>query len=848
MSEVAFSQPPSLDSAEYTSSHISVLKGLEGIRHRPSMYIGDTGEHGLHHLIFELIDNCIDEYVAGFARRVHIILHVDGSVTVSDDGRGIPVDPKPDEGNRSTLEVVFTEMHAGGKFDRKGAYRLGTGGLHGIGIKAVNALSEWLEVEVRRDGHVWTMDFARGVKVSELRKLGRAETTGTRITYKPDPQIFSILEHKYEIVANRCRDLAFLCPGVTILIEEERTGKREEHHYPEGIAEFVRYLNRAQNPLYNNVIRINGDVEDTQIDIALQHHLGEDPHLRAFANNVYNIGGGTHLSGFKTGLTKALKNYGKREGLFKKFEPEGSDFLEGLTAVVTVRVPHPQFESQTKFKLGNSEVEGHVSSLVYEKLSTYLEENPPVAHKICAKAVNAAEAREAASRARELIRRKGASTAGGLPEKLRDCRSRDLDSTELYLVEGESAGGSADTGRDSNIQAVLPLQGKILNVEKANTSKALDNKEIISLFQAIGLYPNLGVRESTRSPAKEQKPLESDEGDEAPNGLDIAKRRYGKIILMTDADVDGSHIRTLLLTFFFRHLRELIEHGCIYIAQPPLYKVTQRNKVRYVQTHEQMMEELITLGLHGSVLHCEDGTIFEGENLRRVVESLKRLEEPLFTLERRGLNLKLLAPWVRHDGMLPIFQVTLSGQEHWFHSKEEVEQFIHQEEQRSGHELNLADGAPVASGIPPEINETLRVQELHEVRVINEVLRELRGYGLGVKDLYPRDVQRGEQVYPFRVEQEKRIERLSSLRELLETLRKLGEQGMKVTRFKGLGEMDADELWETSMNPEHRTLVRVTMEDAEAADEMFQILMGEKVEPRREFIEHHALDVRDIDI
>jgi DNA gyrase subunit B len=489
-------------------------------------------------------------------------------------------------------------------------------------------------------------------------------------------------------------------------------------------------------------------------------------------------------------------------------------------------VPDPQFEGQTKTKLGNSEVEGIVNSIAYESLMKFLEENPSVAKKICQKGAIAAEAREAARKSREMVRRKGALTAGGLPEKLRDCRSRELDATELYLVEGDSAGGSADSGRDSNTQAILPLRGKILNVEKAQLVKVLENAEIANIFKAIGVPASMELE-------------------------DVTKRRYGKVILMTDADIDGSHIRTLLLTFLFRHMRALVDHGCVYIAQPPLYKVTQRNKVRYVQTHDRMMTELIELGLNGSRLVCPDGAEFAEDLLRRLVALMKRLEEPLELLERRGLTLRHLASrQPAGEVTLPQYRVFLGRAEHWFAKRDDVEAFVQQEETRRGAELSVSTDVPPTNGKHGgNVEGLLQVIDLHEMRTINDVLRELKSYGVVLKDLYPPGAKDGETVYPFRIVQDENVVvRLTSLRELLAQLRALGEKGYKVTRFKGLGEMDAEELWETSMKPENRTLLQVTMEDAAAADEMFRVLMGDQVEPRREFIEKHALDVKDLDI
>ncbi|HUG20371.1 MAG TPA: DNA gyrase subunit B, partial [Planctomycetaceae bacterium] len=551
---------PIRQARDYDSSSIKHLKGIEGIRMRPAMYIGDTTARGLHHLVFEVVDNSIDESVNKYASRIQVTLHSDGSVSISDDGRGIPVDPMGDKDPRAALEVVLTEIHAGGKFDRDSGYKTGTGGLHGVGITAVNALSEWLEAEIRRQGHVWTMAFGRGKKTEEIKQVGNSDKTGSKLTFKPDPEIFPETRFNYDTLAKRLQELAFLTPGVRIKIVDERTGQSEEFHYENGIIEFVKHLNRTETPIFSDVIQIESEQDGMQVNVAIQYTDGYNESVRAFANNIYNLEGGTHLSGFRTALTRTINSYGKREGIFKDNIPTGDDFREGLTAVITVRIPDPQFEGQTKTKLGNSDVEGLVNSIVGEGLSKYFEENPAIAKTIANKGLRALEAREAAKKAREMVRRKGALTTGGLPEKLRDCRSRELDITELYLVEGDSAGGSADTGRDSNTQAILPLRGKILNVEKAQLVKVLDNAEISNIFKAIGIPPGAEL-------------------------ADISKRRYGKFIIMTDADVDGSHIRTLLLTFVFRHMRKLVQEGCVYIAQPPLYKVIQKKKIRYVQTH-----------------------------------------------------------------------------------------------------------------------------------------------------------------------------------------------------------------------------------------------------------------------
>lgn len=825
-------EPISDSGPQYGADQIKALSNIDGIRTRPAMYIGDTGPRGLHHLVYEVVDNSIDEALSGYGKLITVRINLDGSVTSTDEGRGIPVGPMPDQGNKPALEVVLTSTHAGGKFDRQGGYSKGTGGLHGVGIKAVNALSEWLEVEVRREGQVWQMEFSRGLVTSSLRAMGTSGETGTRMTFKPDPEIFPDTRFSYDILQKRLQELAFLNPGVCLRITDERTGQTEDHCYQGGLREFVTWLNRTETPVTPEVIMVEGDVEATHVDLALQYNDGYNENVRCFTNNnIPNPDGGTHLSGFRSAMTRALNTYGKKEGLFKDVEPTGDDFREGLTAVVNVNIPDPQFQSQNKTKLLNVEVEGAVSSVTYDVLTKYLEEHPANAKRICQKASLAAEAREAARKQREIVRRKGALTSGGLPEKLRDCRSRELDATELYLVEGDSAGGSADTGRDSNLQAILPLRGKILNVEKAQLVKILDNAEIANLFKAVGIPPMAEFE-------------------------DVTKRRYGKIILMTDADIDGSHIRTLLLTFIFRHMRALIEHGCIYIAQPPLYKVVQRNKTRYVQTHDRMVAELISLGLNSSRVVFTNGDEVTGEHLEKVVKQMQRLEEPLELLERRGVTLKFLNSKGDSADKLPEYRVFLGKEEHWFFDKDEVRQFVQAEEKRLGRELKIAGAvAPVVHtdaahphGTPEVREELLQIIDLHEIRTINLALAELKGYGIRLPDLYPAGNRDGETFYPFKILQNEHVVKLTSLRELLPQLRGLGERGMTVTRFKGLGEMDAEELWSTTMNPADRTLLKVTMEDAVAADEIFRILMGDAVEPRREFIEKHALDVKDLDV
>lgn len=811
-------------SAEYGAGKIRALKGIEGIRTRPAMYIGDTTHRGLHHLVYEVVDNSVDEAVNGFATIIIITLHADGSVSCQDDGRGIPVGAMEDMENRSALEVVLTEIHAGGKFDREGGYKTGTGGLHGVGITAVNALSEWLEAEIRREGHVWTMAFARGVLTEELKKMGKSDRTGTKITFKPDNSIFPDIKFVFDTLQKRLQELAFLNKGLKIQIHDERNGQREDYCYSNGLIDFVTHLNRTETALYSQVVSIRGEREKVEVEVALQHNTEYNENVRTYANNINTAEGGTHLSGFRAAITRCINNYGKSTNLFKDLTPTGDDYREGLAAVISVRVPDPQFEGQTKTKLGNSDVEGIVASVVFESLSKFFEENPSIAKKVCEKGLNAAEAREAAKKSRESVRRKGALSSGGLPEKLRDCRTRELAISELYLVEGDSAGGSADTGRDSNTQAILPLRGKILNVEKAQLIKILDNQEIANIFKAIGIPPGAELE-------------------------DITKRRYGKIILMTDADVDGSHIRTLLLTFLFRHLKELIVQGCVYIAQPPLYRVMQKKSKRYVHTHDQMNTELMELGLQDTTLIFDDGTVFEGDILRKVVELMSELSEPLETLERRGIDLRFLANrFVRADGLLPRYRVFHGRQQHWFGNKEELDAFLLETSAKLGQELNITEeqASDQGGGATPE--NAVQVIDLHEVRSINKILLGLAGYGIKLKDLIPAGYKNGVQLYPYKLSSDGDITPLMGLGHLLISLRKLGERGLKVTRFKGLGEMDSEELWETAMDPAKRTLLKITMTDAIAADEMFRVLMGDHVEPRREFIEKHALDVKDLDV
>ncbi len=811
---------------EYGAEQLEHLSDLEHVRERPSMYIADTTARGLHHLVYEVIDNSIDEAMAGYASEISAIINNDGSITVEDNGRGIPVEEHPELGV-STLQGVMTVLKFGGKFT-KGAYQT-SGGLHGIGVTVVNFLSEWCEVEVRRDGHVYQQEYERGVPTGKVQRIGRTDRVGTKTTFKPDPLIFPNTQFNYNVLYRRLQELAFLNRGVKITFHDERTGDGDTFHYERGILEFVEHLNRASEPAHEDIVYIAGQYQGVGLEIAIQYSAEFTENVHSYVNNISTTEGGTHISGFRAALTRSLNNYGKKMNLFKQVVPSGDDFREGLTAVISLRVPEPQFEGQTKTKLGNSEIEGIVNSVVGDYLGKYLEENPKSARIIVQKGLLAADARESARKARMLIReRKGALSSGGLPGKLRDCSSRDVQRCELYLVEGDSAGGSAEGGRLREYQAILPLRGKIINAYKARENKVLANEEIRSMISAIGS----GIGED----------------------VDLAKRRYDKIIIMTDADVDGSHIRTLLLTFFYRQMYELVRSGHVYVAQPPLFRVRRRKHVEYVQTEEQMKAQLLEAGLADAEFDPGDGRTIKGCDMERLCRTLAALEEALLALERRGISLRAHA--ARQDptsGKLPVYHVFLGHQEYWFPSRKELEEFLAQQEQKVGEELKLDD-------TPSEPGETdgngdgdgrpasrLHIVEFHEVRSINNQLAELREMGFEIDSLIPQQ-RTGVEEARYRLRRGELLTGLDDLRGLLTAVRSAGEKGLQITRFKGLGEMNAEELRQTTLDPANRTLLQVTMEDAAAADEIFRILMGDKVEPRREFIEKHALEARNLDV
>ena len=811
----------------YNEDNMKTLKDAAHIRQNPGMYVGNTGPEGLHHLVYEIVYNSVDEALAGYCKMITVVIDVDGSISVGDDGRGIPVGTKADTG-KSTLEEALTIAGTSGKFDNA-AYRV-SAGLHGMGAKAMNALSEWCEAEVRRDGRVYKMEFERGYASSKLQDLGPAPAgqTGTAIKFKPDHEIFGALAFDYEKLATRFQQIAYLNRGLTLTIKDERDGRADTFASDLGIVEYVAFLNTAETPAHP-AIYINKQVDGVTVEVCMQYTAGDNKLEMCFTNNAYNKDGGTHLSGFRSGLTKAINAYGKKENHFKDgLELKGEDFRFGLTVVVSLGHPDPLFESQTKVKLNNPEVEGIVSSVLYESLSEYLEKNPKDATRICKLVSLAAEARIAAKKARDaLIDRKRLLGGGGLPGKLMDCSTRERDKSELFLVEGDSAGGSAESGRDRVFQAVLPLRGKVLNVERAKMEKLLKNEEIASLIAAVGV--DIG------------------------NAEDVAKLRYGKIVILTDADVDGQHIRTLLLTFFFRQMRKLIEDGNIYVARPPLYKVTQKRDVRFIPTREAMGGELMNRGLAGTsiVIQKADRPVKDitGEDLKRLFPLIQDVAEGATTLERRGHSLESFLK--RYDAAkgLPQFHVRLGLKEFFFHAQEEVEAFRLDQSAKLGKELAVSEGIPGVVALGPDgkpmVEEATRfsVDEWHEVKAMNRAIAKLKEAGFEPGDLVPLVRVAGrEPPVRFKLKHGEVDRDLEHLRQLASEVRKLGEKGMTITRFKGLGEMDPEELWDTTLDPKRRTLLRVTMADALAAEKMFRTLMGDEVEGRREFILRHRID------
>ncbi|MGE5236454.1 MAG: DNA topoisomerase (ATP-hydrolyzing) subunit B [Acidobacteriota bacterium] len=794
---------------DYTAENIKVLKGPDAVRKRPGMYIGDTDDlSGLHHMVWEVVDNSVDEAQAGFADRIAVRVHTDNSVTVEDNGRGIPVDTHKESG-RSAAEVIMCELHAGGKFDNN-SYKV-SGGLHGVGVSVVNFLSEWLHLEIRRDGGVFEQEFRRGVPVAPLKKVGSSAKTGTTVTFKPDAQIFSILEFHHDLLVQRLRELAFLNPGLSIRLFDERGGQEHEFTYKGGIAAFVEYLNRAKNTLHPKPIQLlEENAEGEQVAIAMQWHDGYSENVQAFTNTVFNADGGTHLSGFRAALTRTINGYAQANGLDKNI-PEGltgEDVREGLVAILSVKIHDPKFSSQTKDKLVSSHVKGWVESVVSGRLAEFFEENPAIAKRIVGKCAEAARAREAARKARELTRRKGALESASLPGKLADCQERDPAGAELFIVEGDSAGGSAKQGRDRRFQAILPLRGKILNVEKARFDKMLSNQEIRTMIQCLGT--GIGAED-----------------------FDAAKVRYHKIIIMTDADVDGAHIRTLLLTFFFRHFRALIEKGYLYIAQPPLYKVSHKKEERYLKDDSELSSFLLERLSGGAVLTLAgSGRKLKGKALKDAIRRLERALECMERLDQRGWPRDFVQILLR-EGITSREKLGADGVLAGLVAELKAEGFDdaavgHDEE----HGLGLVTVSHNRNGRRRHVElgyDLLRTYEFSQLVELHKHLAEF-------------------DQPPFHLELESAEETFGSAEELVTRLYQAARHGLSVQRYKGLGEMNADQLWGTTMNPDTRRLLQVRVEDAAEADELFTVLMGDAVEPRRDFIEKNALEVVNLDV
>ena len=795
---------------DYGASQIKVLEGLEAVRKRPGMYIGDTAERGLHHLVFEVVDNSVDEALAGYCNNIHVTLHVDNSVTVVDNGRGIPTEIHPTEGI-SAAQVVLTKLHAGGKFD-KGAYKV-SGGLHGVGVSVVNALSESLEIEIKRDGKVYLQKYHRGDPEADLSEVGRSTESGTRVTFKPDTQIFEDRDFSFDLLSQRLRELSFLNPGLHISIEDEREpDKRHDFHYEGGIVSFVEHLSLAKTPLHPRVIYLRGEKDGTEAEIALQWNEGYVENIYSFANNINTIEGGTHLIGLKAALTRTINSYLMANGLLKKDQEglQGEDIREGLTAIISVKVPEPQFEGQTKTKLGNSDVKGLIEALVNEKLGAYFEEHPAEAKRIGQKSIEASRAREAARKARELARRKGALDSGSLPGKLADCQERDPALSEIFLVEGDSAGGSAKQGRDRRTQAILPLRGKILNVEKSRFDKMLSSQEIRLMISALGA--GIGKEET-----------------------DLSKIRYHKVILMTDADVDGSHIRTLLLTFFYRQLPGVIENGYLYIAQPPLYRVKKGKNERYLRDEAALDDFLIDLAIENLRVNT-----LTGEDLKAWVKTFLHCEKLLDVVERKGRDRRLISTLLNQSGFSldvlkdrSLLEEVLTATEAAVRSTTPdlllVSFSLEEDSEIAGYRIIATTGAN-GSGVTTVLDSDFLLSP--EVQEITKLFSDLRVVGTSPLTLFDKEEQTT----------------LSSWKEAVETILTRSRQGVEIQRYKGLGEMNPEQLWETTMNPETRIMLQVRIEDAYEADEIFSTLMGDEVEPRRRFIAENALAVKNLDI
>ncbi len=817
----------------YDASKIQKLEGLEGVRKRPDMYIGDTNERGLHHCVFEIVDNSIDEALAGFCTKIKVMIHVNGACSIEDNGRGIPVDIHP-KYNIPALELVMTNLHAGGKFG-KGAYQV-SGGLHGVGAKCVNAVSDYFEVEVRKNGQIYRMEFSRGKTTSHMTIVGKTKTSGTKILFTPDPEIFLLTrEFKYEILSKRLRELAFLNPGITISLVDERSNKTEDFQFKDGISEYVEFLNKNKDVVNPKVIAFSGESLAAEgsdrmivVDIALQYNDSYNEQVYSYANSINNVEGGTHLSGFRTALTRVINNYAKSNNLIKEKDPaiSGDDCREGLTAVISVKVPEPRFEGQTKTKLSNGEVDGIVQKIVGEKLKYAFETAPTIARRIIDKCVMAARARDAARKARETVR-KTAMSGGGLPGKLSDCSEKDPTLCELYIVEGDSAGGSAKMGRDRKYQAILPIKGKILNVEKARLDKVLNNTEIRTIITACGT----GI------------------GSDGDGAFDISKARYHKVVIMTDADVDGSHIRTLLLTFFFRQMRGLVESGYVYIAQPPLYKIKRKKREQYVMNDSELNKILLELGSEDVTLkRISDSLEFPSAKVDKIVELFARIEALGGGITRYGCPLYTYLD-SQEDGRLPkyIARVRTGNREEF--------KFLHNDDERSSFYIEYGNSEDIFesntvrevmdNGV--KVQQRLSVYEIYESVQLEKLLSEIAKVGLVIRAYTPTEYPKYLLTEKSDVDS-KNVIKLHSILELVGKIREMGRKGLSIQRYKGLGEMNAKQLFETTMDPSKRTFLKVTIEDAAAADATFSMLMGEDVPIRRAFIEDNALNTTYLDV
>jgi DNA gyrase subunit B len=825
--------PSNAVKAAYGSAQLGKLEGLEAVRKKPGMYIGGTDERALHHCVSEVLDNSVDEHLAGHCSKIEVTIHVDGSISIRDNGRGIPVDIHP-QYKIPGVEMVLTTLHSGGKYGQ-GGYKF-SGGTHGVGAKCVNAVSEWFEVEVSRNGEIYSMEFERGKTTKKLEVIGKAKGTGTLITFMPDPEIFrDTIEFKSDIIAQRLRELAFLNSGLEIIFTDERKteAEPERFYYKNGTEEFVKQLNKNKEPLHSKPIAFRKETKEklddkdieVHIEVVMQYNDSYNDQVLCYTNTVHNPDGGAHLSGFRSALTRAINQYAKSNELLKEKDPQitGDDVREGLTAVISVKHSDPKFESQTKVKLLSPEVERITGSVTYEGLMAYFDANPPIAKRIVDKGLNAARAREAARKAREAVR-KSALTGGGLPGKLADCSDRDPENTELFIVEGDSAGGSAKQGRDRKFQAILPIRGKLINVEKARLDKVLQNNEIRTMITAIGT----GIGDG--------------EGEGAFN---IEKLRYHKIVIMTDADVDGSHIRTLLLTFFYRQMPQLVKQGFVYIAQPPLYSITRKKKTDYIDDDVQLNRILLQNGTEEVKLkNLADGREFTPKQLEEILSLLESLDKHATYIKRLGGDFAQYVEQREKDGTLPQFMIKVrNGNDetvHYFLSSDEVDAFKTKNNDLFGGdtEVERKKDAPIRRA---------KVSDLHlESKAIADLLGKLSKKGLAVDHYAAQDRPLFELTEG---EGERAVATpLFSIPEILNGVKTVGKKGIQMYRFKGLGEMDAKELFETTMNPAKRKLLRIELTDAVEAEEMFVTLMGEEVEPRRDFIVDNALNVRNLDV